>query len=337
MSNTAAIPSKVNFVQSFTQESGYKWEDSTSFISTSGKKNVLVEDRTVLTPEFVNYYNMLCGTTPTLIITEDNVVKTRDGIVLGNVDDVAYKRYIKGCNTPWKIEQDKRGIKPVTNIIKKDGTPVMEESIWLYDGELWVDVKQSPADKGLLLYLMIHNQNESFPFRDDSIASAGFKIRDFQKEAKQDIEFEDVKQEAKQIVYSVRNPKTKTFDEEKLTFYSKVFKKQLGGLDSSEEKFRALLLLADTNPDLIVKSVDSSTDKYLAVIQKAKDLQILVKGRGNMSNTQTGNVVITFKSTFTDHEITEKLISYYASSDGASEFDYLTKSVEAHKNEQASS
>lgn len=315
----------VQFVQAFTRNSAYKIEGTDKMINTAGKKNILTTDRIELTKEVVDYYNKLNGREH--LVIEDDVVKTKDKIVIGNIGDMAVKRHIVNVSTIWKAEQEAKKILPST------GANAFKDEIWMSNGELFIDYKSKASMKGTYLHLMMHNQNADFPFRSDSIAAASFKINDRQKIAAKEIEVEDKREEARAIIYELRDRKNKTYNLEKLHFYQNIFKKQLGSLDSAEEIFKALLKMADRYPELVIQSVDNGEAPYQAVVQQALDNNILVVTKGKVINTKTGKVVFTAKFSAPKIEIFERLVEYYSGQSGEAEFKFLKNQVEAVKNQ----
>ncbi len=319
---TGSFPKSVNLTISHRTPSGFRMEGSARNIDFPSRKNILTTDRSVLSKGLVEYYNMLNGEEH-LVIDEKNVVKTRDGIVIGSLGSIARKRHIRGCTTIWDIEQEKTGFKPASEALS-----YMDE-IWMQNGDLWIDIKQSPSEKGTYLFLLMHNQNEDFPYRDDSIAASTFKINDHRKAAIKEIEVLDLKDEARQIAYEVRDRKTKRFDENKMSFYTSIFRKQLGGLNTSEEKFTRLLQMADEEPKLLVSSFNDGKVDYYAVVNNAFNLAILLREKGKVVNQATSQTIKTFKVGADHGQITEAIVDYYSSKDGEAEFQQLKNLVDA--------
>lgn len=335
------IPKKVQFVQANQQPSGFAWakdansnEPSDERISVSGFMNVLGDDECVLTKEVVEYYNYLNDPKSAhLVIDEKDVVKTRDGVVIGALGDMAKKRYIKNYTSIWLAEQDARKVKPTEPAPKMWDTnrPLPGDSIFLQDGSMWLDIIKNKREKGEYLFLMMHNQNEDYPFRDNSIAYATFKINNLQKKAQNDIINEDAKKAASDKIWELRDIETKSYDTDKLKWYVKIFKNQLGGLETPDEIFRALLEIAHGNPSVINNAVDEGRTPYVATVQTAMDLGFITRGRGNMYNTKTGNVYVTIAPKTSQHDIIEKLVTYFIADEGAAEFEHLKKLIEAEK------
>lgn len=317
---TVSYSKNVLFVKTNKQDSAYSRDGGKTRINSPKYKNILSEDRCVLSKKFIDYFNELWGS-PYLIVDESGVVSTVNKIVLGSLGTEVTKRYIKGSNVIWKVEQEKLNIKPT-----RDDSIIM---IW---GELSVDCKAKSTDKGLWIYLLTHNANEDYELRDSSISAPTFKIQDNAKEAKVQLESrQDKIQEAREIVYQVRNRKTNRFDKDKIAFYTNVFRNQISGYDTDEEKFVALLHIADTNPEMIISGVTQENVNYLQTIQEAIGLDILVKENTSFKNTLTNNKVVTFKVGTSEAKAIEKLVDYFASQDGANEFEHLKNSVEAVK------
>lgn len=317
----------VQFVQAHRRNSAYKIEGTDKMINYAGVKNILKTDRVELTEEVVAYYNKLNGREH--LIIDDGVVKTKDKIVIGNLGDMAVKRHIVNVSTIWKAEQEAKKISPSA------GANDFKDDIIMLNGELFIDYKNKPSQKGTYLHLMMHNQNADFPFRSDSIAAASFKINDRQKIAAKEIEVEDKKQEARAIIYELHDRKNKTYDKEKLYFYRNIFKKQLGSLDSDEEIFKALLVMADRYPDLVIQSVTDGEAPYQAVVQQAMDSQIIINTKGKLINTKTGKVLFTVKFSAPKHEVFDRLVEYYSGQSGEGEFKFLKNQVEAAKKQNA--
>jgi hypothetical protein len=328
------IPKKVQLIQAHRQDSAFKWEGDPDEkrINTSAYQNILSEDECVLTKEVVDYYNKLNGSVH-LVIDSNEVVKTQDGVVIGTLGDMAKKRFIKNYTSIWFAEQEARKVKPTEAVPKMwdINRPLPGDSIFLQDGNLWVDIKTNKKDKGLFLHVMMHNQNADYPYRDDSIAYATFKINNLQRAAELDIINEDAKKEASDKIWELRDVKSKKFDSDKLKWYTKIFKAELGGLETEEEIFRALLRIAGERPDVINNSVDEGRTPYIAAVQTALDLGLISRGRGNMVNHKTGNVIITISPRMSQHDIIEKLVSHFIADEGAAEFDHLKKMIEAEK------
>lgn len=327
------IPKKVQLVQAHTQDSGFKWEGDPDEkrINRSAFQNILSEDECVLTKDVVDYYNLLNGAEH--LVIEKNVVKTLDGVVIGAIGDMAKKRFIKNFTSIWVAEQDARKVKPTEPAPKMwdINRPLPGDGIYLQDGNLWVDIKTNKKDKGLFLHVMMHNQNADYPFRDNSIAFATFKINNLQKKAQNDIINEDAKKEASDRIWELRDIQTKKYNTDKLNWYAKIFKNKLGGLETPDEIFRALLEIAQSNPSVINNAVDEGRTPYVATIQTALDLGFITRGRGNMYNTKTGNVYLTIAPKTSQHEIIEKLTTYFIADEGAAEFEHLKKLIEAEK------
>lgn len=320
-SETVTYPKKVNFTVNKRSPSGFSKDGGQTRIDVPKYKRILNQDRCMLSRENVAYFNEVWGT-DYLTINEQGEVQAPNKVYIGTLGTVAHKRYIKGQNVIWRTEQEKLGIRPSTN----------DEIIMVW-GDYNVDSLNKPTDKGLLVFLLTHNQNEDYELRDNAIAQASFKIQDNRRNASKDIEEKQDKiQEAREIVYELRDKQTKRFRKDKIDFYSNVFRTQISGYDSDEEKFRALLTLADTNPDVIIKGINKESVNYLQVVQQAIGLDILTKERGKYLNTHTKNTVVSFKVGTSDSEAIEKMVDYYASKDGAAEYEHLKNSVEAIKN-----
>lgn len=318
---TVTYAKKVSFTVAKKHDSGFSRDGGKTRLNTPKHKNILSEDRVVLSKKFVDFFNELWGS-EYLVILDDKNVKTTGGILIGTLGSVAYKRYIKGANSIWKTEQDSLGIKPTR-----------DDGIYMLWGDISVDYKSKPTNKGLWIYLMVHNANEDFELRDQSISAPAFKVQDNARDAKQALDDKDDKiQEARDIVYQVRNIKTKRFDKDKIAFYTNVFRTQISGYESDEEKFKALLNIADTHPEVIINGVNQENVNYLQTIEQAIGLDILVHEKGKYLNTLTKNSVVTFKVGTPDAKAIEKMVDYYASKDGANEFEHLKNSVEAVKN-----
>ena len=316
---TITYPKQVQFTVANRHASGFSKDGGKTRIDVPKHKRILNEDRVVLTEAFVKLFNEIWGSE--YLFVSDGVVSTINKVVIGSIGTVAYKRYIKGENSIWKVEQEKMALKPTKN-----------DEIFMLWGDYMVDSKNKPTDKGLLVFLLTHNGNADFELRDASISAAAFKINDTRRNAAIELDDKDDKvQEARDIVYQVRDIKTKRFNKDKMQFYTNVFRTQISGYDSDEEKFKALLYIADNNPDMIINGVNQENVNYLQVVQQAIGLDILVREKGKFQNTLTGNTVVTFKVGTTEELAIEKIVSYYASQDGANEFDHLKNSVEAKK------
>lgn len=329
MSEVATLPytekiktaKKVNFTVNSRSPSGFSRDGGKTRIDVPKYKRILNEDRCMLSKDTVDYFNQVWGgDSAYLTISDTGEVFAPNKVYIGMIGSIAHKRYIKGQNIIWKAEQEKLGIRPSAN----------DEIIMVW-GDYNVDSSSRGTDKGLLSFLITHNQNEDYPLRDTSIAAASFKVNDSQRNAASDLEREDKVQEAKDIVYELRNTKTKRFDTDKMDFYTNVFRVQISGFDSDEEKFRALLSIAEQDPDIIIGGINKENVNYLQTIQQAIALQILVRGQGKLTNTQTNNTVVTFKAGVSEEAMIDKAVTYYASNDGKHEYEHLKNSVEAIK------
>jgi hypothetical protein len=317
---TVTYPKQVMFTVAHTQDSAFSRDGGKTRINKPKHKNILHQDRCVLTEKFVKYFNELWGDSY-LTVNDKGMVTTMNDVVIGSIGSVVNKRRIKGQNSIFKTEQEKLGI-PTT----------IDDAIYMLWGELNVDFKAKATDKGLWIYLMTHNANEDYELRDPSISSASFKIQDDKRNAEQAIENrQDKIQEAREIVYSMRDKKTKRFDKDKVAFYTNVFRQQISGFDNDEQKFITLLQIADTTPEVIITSVNNEEVEYIQVVQEAIALNILVKENTKFINTYTKNTVVTYKVGTPEEKAIEKIVKYYSGEDGTHEFEQLRKSVEAVK------
>lgn len=322
----ASYDKQVDFTIAHRQPSGFSKDGGKTRIDYPKHKRILEEDRCVLTKERVDYFNELWGgDSPYLTINEKGAVSTMNDVVIGSIGSVAHKRYIKGNNSIWKVEQEKLGIKPT----KDDG-------IFLLNGDYSVNSKERPTSKGLLIFLLTHNANADYPFRDKTISAESFKIVDRRRNAVLDLESDYKIQEARDIVYAAYDRRNNIFDKDKMEFYTNVFRKQISGYESNEEKFRALLSIATTNPDAIISVINKENVNYLQTVQQAIGLDILSRQKGKYVNTMTQNTVVTFKVGMTDEAIIEKMVEYYESKEGAAEYEHLKNSVKAVKDSRIS-
>lgn len=318
---TVSYPKQTTFVVAHTSDSGFTRDNGKTFINKPKHKNILHNDRCVLTEKFVSYFNELWGSDYLLLDKGTGVVKTMNDVVLGALGTVVNKRRIKGQNSIFKTEQEKLGI-PTT----------IDDAIYMLWGDLLVDAKTKSTDKGLWMFMMTHNSNGDYPLRDNSIAGASFKIQDNKRDAAQAIENrQDKIQEAREIVYTMRDKKTKRFDKDRVAFFTNVFRTQISGFDDDEQKFMTLLQIADTKPDIIITNVNDESVHYLEVINQAITLNILAKEATSFKNTYTDKKVVTFKVGTPESKAIEKLVEYYSGENGSNEFDQLKSSVEAVK------
>lgn len=315
-------PKKANFTVVHRSPSGFSKDGGKTRIDTAQFKRILNDDRCMLTKDNVQYFNEVWGS-EYLTINENNEVFAPNKNYIGILGTIAHKRYIKGQNVIWKTEQEKLGI---------HRTPHSNDEIIMEWGEYNVDSGNKPTDKGLLVFLLTHNQNDDNPYRDKSIAMPSFKIQDARRNASIDLDKQDKVQEATDLIYEIRDKKNKSFDKDKLAFYTNVFRTQISGYDSEEEKFRALLTIAQTNPDVIINGVQKESVNYLQVVQQAIALDIIARERGKYLNVQTGTTIITFRAGISEELCIEKMVNYYSSNDGQAEFQHLKNSVEAVKN-----
>lgn len=218
-------------------------------------------------------------------------------------------RYIKNCSTPYVAIQNLVGEQPTD-----------DDFIRVEDG--FRTLVNEGLEEGLYQYLKICNYNQSNPNRLKKKHS-WFKELNLEKDAKDQVEKESESFEAMNLVFSLYARKSKTYNEEKINYYSTLLK--ISG-KSVSEKYLNLVKLAKTDPKAMMYVIDNSKGDILMVIDKAFKTGILVLGDMVVENTITKQVEITSDKPISRAIAEDKLIQFYAGS-GKDSFERIKNAI----------
>lgn len=214
-------------------------------------------------------------------------------------------RYIKGCDTIFVDEQEKRGVKPNPAVDKADleithGTKT---------------IVRNGATIAMFDYFRNYEGNIDNPNRPDGAVDDFRELKTVQT-AEEKIDAFDAENEAREYLKQLKVNDAKkgvTYKEKEIDFLCSLFK--VPYLSSFPEKFEALINIAKETPARFNESIANAKSAVIAEVNLAERLGVVLfdNSKAMLANN---NIVLTSLSSTKEDERIEELAMHFLTTEG---------------------
>jgi hypothetical protein len=225
-------------------------------------------------------------------------------------------RHIMGCDTLDPAQQDLLKIVP----------NVEQDNIWVVSGTLTVMREGSTIQT--YDYLKLHEGNITNKQRPPDAEPVFMELIGVEVAARTNNSF-DIKADAYAVLRDIRQTTEAggyQYNEEKLGLMATLF--DLNHLDSPEEKFAELYMIAEEKPKLIVDSIMNGKKKLFATIKKAEELAVIGLSEERAYFTESNTVILAYKGRPAKNTQVNKLADFLLTPEGKPFMQQLFVSVD---------
>lgn len=260
------------------------------------------------------------------ILAED-AKKPTDYFIIGVKGDLVKLQYIRGYSEIYVPLQEEKNIIPSDKGLR--GKQKQDSMILIKDG--YREIRNEGLDIGLFRFLKKCNYNGSNLDRDETGSRAIFREKNAAKALEPGVAYTDMLQEATNLLYTVRDVKSNTFDSVKLNHFS-ILAGLPANLKTPIERWSALMTAAKKDPKLFLATINTENANYISVIVPAFELNLLFSDDTTVFDSEK-HVVITSETKMNKDQAIDKLVEFY-STKGATDFDGLKTKVKAAQKEK---